>query len=281
MQLREAIAAAGMMPPSAERLLPGRWIRFPGAGKKRSNRAGWCRLITPTLAIFGDFSTGLKEIWKDDAHRGSEDAKRLLAEAQQREREFLHRQAVRIKTAEQEAQRWLNEAHPAVHPYLMGKGFPETLGLVRDEELLVPMRAVEDYRRLLNVQRIAADGTKRFLAAARAKGAIHVLGFPKPDRRVLCEGYATGLTLQKAFERLPGRTAVVVCFSAGNLVAVAPEFPGATVCADHDQSRTGELAARKTGLKWLMPQQEGEDFNDLQQRAGLMAVIEAVREICA
>lgn len=279
MLLHEAIAAAGLTPPPADRLVPNRWIRFPGCGKGRSNRAGWLRIISPTLAIFGDWSTDLRVTWRSDDHRDDERSAQLLEEARRREREFAREQVKRARAAEVEAARMLDEAKEDTHPYLIAKGFKHSLGLVRGSELLVPMYSIEDYR-LVNLQRIAADGTKRFLAGARAKGAIHVLGPVKHDRQVLCEGFATGLTLRKAFELLPGYTAVVVCFSAGNLVAVAPEFRNAIVAADHDESGAGEAAARKTGLRWVMPQESGTDFNDLHGGTllGLHKVEQILRE---
>ena len=45
-------------------------------------------------------------------------------------------------------------------------------------------------------------------------GAVHRIGAFKPTRTVLCEGYATGLSLIAALERLRSNPLVVVCFSA-------------------------------------------------------------------
>jgi putative DNA primase/helicase len=69
---------------------------------------------------------------------------------------------------------------------------------------------------------------------------------------------------------------VIVCFSAGNLELVAEYFPMALVCADNDQSRTGEKVARATGLEWRMPPEFG-DFNDMHQKHGVHAVTELLR----
>lgn len=276
MLLNEAIAAAGMTPPAHFPI--GKFVRFPGCGKKRGNTAGWCKRLSATHAVYGDWSTGLSEIWQDDAHRDDSQAKRLAAEAKEQARQrFLEEVRGANETAER-AQRMLGEAKEDTHPYLIAKGFKHSLGLVRDGELLIGMHAVEDYR-LINLQRIAVDGTKKFLAGGRAKGAIHRLG--RGPRIALCEGYATGLSVQAALTLLPGLWTVVVCFSAGNLVAVAPEFPHAIVCADHDESGVGEKAARETDLKWVMPPEPG-DFNDLHGGTvrGLNRVKEILREVC-
>ena len=277
MQLHEAIAAAGMMPP--KHITPGRFVRFPGAGKGRSNTAGWCKVITPTLAIFGDWSTGLSEIWKDDAHRDDAESKRLEREAREEAKRRAQADAKRAREVERQAQRMLTEAKYEAHPYLASKGFKHTLGLTWNGKLLVPIRAVEDYSRILSMQLIAADGEKRFLTGGRVKGGIHALGPDRAPRVALCEGLATGLTVKKALENLPGPWRVIVCFSAGNLISVAEYFPQAIVCADRDESGTGEAAARKTGLRWAMPPEVG-DFNDMYQRKKLVVhVTEVLRSI--
>lgn len=279
MTLIDAIVAAGMTPPS--RIVPDRWMRFPGAGKGRSNRAGWCKLITPTLAIYGDWSSGFSATWIDERHRDDETSRRMLEEARRLSRELAKENRRRQARVAREAERLVNEARPNVHPYLARKGFRNLLGLVHGEHLLIPIRAVEDYSRLLSVQKIAPDGTKRFLTGGRIKGGIHRLGVLHARRIALCEGFATGLTLRAAMDLLPGPFAIIVCFSAGNLVEVAPRYPGALVCADNDESRTGEEAAKRTGLKWVMPPDVETDFNDLHLRAGLISVVEILRRAYA
>jgi putative DNA primase/helicase len=96
---------------------------------------------------------------------------------------------------------------------------------------------------------------------------------------VLCEGYATGLTIHAAIARLPGPNAVIVCFSARNLETVAQWFPTAVVAADNDASATGEQSALRTGLKWTMPYEVGTDFNDVHVAMGLHVVTQRMREL--
>lgn len=278
MRLHETLTAAGMTPP--ENLAAGRFVRFPGCGKGRSNRAGWCRVITPTLAIYGDWSTGLSEVWRDDTHRDDAISRRQLAEARRREREFVAQQRRRQAEAASEAARAIENAVQARHPYLARKGFPDELALVSGDKLLIPMRDVVSYRDVISVQEIAADGTKRFLAGSRTRGAVLRMGHPSARTVVLCEGYATGLSLDAALSRLTGSHCTVVCFSAKNLEVVAKRFPRATVCADNDESGVGQRSAAATGLPWLAPAEVG-DFNDLHQRAGLIAVVEVLREALA
>lgn len=271
MNLLDAIAAAGMTPP--RQIVPGKWMRFPGIGKGKSNKAGWCRLIEPTLAIFGDWSTGLSEIWRDDSHRDDETSARLLREARIRERSFIAVQRAKQREAAHKAQDLIDAAMQMPHPYLQKKGLGHVLGLVFGEHLLVPVRDVYDYS-LISLQQINPDGEKRFLQGSRARGGIYRIG--SQGKTFLCEGYATGFSIHEAAKRLYKHSAVIVCFSAGNLETVAPKFPDACVCADHDATGVGEAAARRTGLPWIMPAEIG-DFNDVHCRSGLHAVVTAIR----
>jgi putative DNA primase/helicase len=272
MNLTQAIAAMGMTPPN--QIVPGRWIRFPGAGKGKANRAGWCRLIAPTLAIFGDWSTGISEIWRDDAHQDDETTAQLLRDAQARERKFAAEQKARQREAARRAQDLLDAAQPGIHPYLQRKGFGHISGLIFGEHLLIPVLDVYDYS-LMSLQQISSDGEKRFLHGSRARGGIYRIG--SPGKTFLCEGYATGLSIHEAAKRLHKHSAVIVCFSAGNIETVAPKFPNAVICADNDESGTGARIARKTTLPWVMPPTVGQDFNDQHRKDGLHAVVAMLR----
>jgi putative DNA primase/helicase len=205
----------------------------------------------------------------------------LLAEARQRERQFAAEQRAKQASVAREAQALVRDAIISGHPYLIRKGFPDRATLVREGRLVIPVRDVDDYRQIISAQLIDENGEKRFLTGGRTRGGIHRLGAARASRVVLCEGYATGLSLDLALLRLSGAHAVIVCFSANNLVFVASRFPGAVVCADNDESRAGEKAADRTGLRWIMPPEIGTDFNDMHQRQGLYSVVQALREVFA
>lgn len=253
-------------------------MRFPGVNKGRANRAGWCRVISPSLAIFGDWSLGLSEVWRDGSHVDDERSREALAEARRREREFQAQQGRRHAQAAQRASEMLRQAVPAPHPYLAKKGFPTAKGLVLGDKLLVPVRDVADYTRVLSVQEIGADGEKKFLAGGRTRFGVFRLGAFNAERVVLCEGFATGLSLDAALARLGRPHAVVVCFSARNLELVAERFPRAVVVGDNDVSGVGQASAKATGLRYWIPPVQGEDFNDMYQRVGLFAATAALRE---
>lgn len=163
------------------------------------------------------------------------------------------------------------------HPYLERKGFPHARGLVlpTTNELVVPMRDASNYRNVLSIQRIDVDGGKRFLPGGQAKGAVYIMG--TGDDVVLCEGYATALSIQAALKALYRQARVAVCFSAGNIANVAKALQGRkVVVADNDRSQTGAKAAEATGLPWMMPPEAGTDANDFHMSNGLQALSQLV-----
>jgi len=96
---------------------------------------------------------------------------------------------------------------------------------------------------------------------------------------VLCEGYATGLSIKAALSGLCLPTRVTCCFSAANVATLAERRLHAVVIADNDKPvaqfgglGTGEYYARKTGLPWAMPPEEGTDANDFHLSEGLPAL---------
>lgn len=281
MNLNEAIAATGMTPPRS--FTPGRWLRFPGIGKGRANRSGWCRVISPTLAIFGDWSSAFTEVWRDDAHRDDARSLQALRDAQDRERRFAADQRRKQASVAMDAQSMVSRAVAGKHPYLSRKGFPNLVGLTLEGKLLVPVMDFERYPEVISAQLINEDGEKKFLTGGRAKGGVYRLGVaPSNARRVvLCEGYGTGLSLDAALRMLPGAHCVLVCFSARNLELVASLLPSsidALIAADNDKSRTGEESAKRTGRRWVMPPDAGKDWNDIHVTHGIRAVVQALRQ---
>lgn len=188
--------------------------------------------------------------------------KRDLGELRRQEEE-KHRKAA------QAAQEVVARCRYDHHPYLDRKGFKDEQALVDfDGRMVVPMRDVDRYGRVNSVQWIASDGEKKFLPGGAAKGSVFVIG--SGPESWLCEGYATGLSVRAALKTMYRQARVVVCFSAGNLAAVAARMTGRRfVVADNDSSGTGERYAAQTGLPWVMPPTVGQDFNDMHQTDGL------------
>lgn len=202
-----------------------------------------------------------------------------------RMRELAARRAAEVQAnherAAKQAHELLTRCELTRHAYLDRKGFPDELGFVDDEKrLVIPMRDCQNYSHTLSVQRIAIDGEKRFLLGGRSKGAIYIMGSIKSPVAWLCEGYATGLSLNSAINLMKLSARVVVCFSAGNLAHVASLIGGRRfVMADNDASGTGESFARETGLPWGMPDDVNTDANDLHQARGIYALVRLMQEI--
>lgn len=172
----------------------------------------------------------------------------------------------------------LADAELLNHSYLQYKGFPDEVGFVIGVELWVPMR---DFftGKMLGAQRIKWLGDevryeKKMTAGMRAKGAVYWIGDKAAPEVFLCEGYATGLSIYAAIKSIGLRAAVLVCFSAHNMVHVAKHIKAkAYVVADNDKSGVGEAAAKSTGLAYCMSDHAGFDANDHHIKRGLMKLV--------
>lgn len=171
----------------------------------------------------------------------------------------------------------LNASGNRRHPYLTEKGFPDEQGIVLDIDnqpvLLIPMRCGGS---LVGLQQIWPDGTKKFLYGQRTTGAV--FKFDNKGLNVLCEGYATALSIRAALKQLKVRYTIHVCFSAGNMVRVADMLPPGLVVADNDVSGTGQSAAASIGWPTWISDREGEDANDHHRRVGLFAFSQSLQQ---
>lgn len=237
-------------------------------------------------AYFYDGTRGWVQAWDGDCEiHWWDDPSR--AEPTQAERdEWARKKKLREEQQERmwgaaarKSQRLMDTAKLAEHDYLHRKGLGDLKGLVLPTgELFVPMRSLATGD-LTGCQTIFWDmegrtWVKKMMYGTRAKGAALRIGPRVATEICLCEGYATGLSISKAFGqmRLPGT--VLVCFNTGNMIEIARHLGGhrAYVFADHDANGAGAKAAQATGLPYIMSPVEGEDANDLHVRAGLMPV---------
>ena len=139
-------------------------------------------------------------------------------------------------------------------------------------DLVIPMRVGVQ---VVGVQLIDKDGIKKFLYGQLCAGAEYVIGARGVD--IWLEGYATGLSVSAVMAALKARCCIHVCFSAGNMQAMAKAAGRGFVIADNDQSETGEKAAKATGLPYFMPPDVGSDFNDLHKASGTFSASQALR----
>ena len=175
----------------------------------------------------------------------------------------LKEQQRKQEIAAKKAAYMMHNAKLGSHPYLTGKGFPEGKGYVYDGLLLIPMRVGKN---LVGCQTIDQQGGKKFLYGQRTKGAQLVCD--NKGRHILCEGYATALSVRRALMHQKMRYTIHVCFSAANMAEIAAWLPGAFVIADNDASQTGLRAAKKTKCPYWISPSTGEDFNDYEIRVG-------------
>jgi phage/plasmid primase-like uncharacterized protein len=98
-------------------------------------------------------------------------------------------------------------------------------------------------------------------------------------RPTQCDGYATALSVRAALKSMKQRYKLHVCFSAGNMVRVAAGLECGIVIADHDQSGTGQQAAKEIGWPSWLSDVAGEDANDYHQRAGLFALSQGLTHL--
>jgi putative DNA primase/helicase len=284
-QFSDAMREAGLAPP--DRIEPGALHRFPGQGKSRGNRAGWCKLFPDgTGGVFGDWSAGLYEVWQAQRQRPQSAAGRAqfraLVEAARREREAEEK--ARRKEARDKAVTLWNKARiqvDAAHPYLINKTV-RAYGIRQlGDALVIPLR--DTTGQMHGLQFVAADGSKIFGTGTAKAGHYHAIGEAPDEVLAICEGYATAASIHAATDWL-----VAVAFDAGNLKPVAmalrDKYPSALflICADNDRNTVdnigltkGREVARQVGGILLAPSfhesSTGTDWNDHAKEYGLEA----------
>ncbi|MDG6777689.1 PriCT-2 domain-containing protein [Thiomicrorhabdus sp. zzn3] len=193
-----------------------------------------------------------------------EERKRLKAE--QRKREAQRKQSEAKERQEREklqsdakerAQKLLSEraflANPE-HPYFVKKGINGEVNRLSRvyqfaETLMIPVYQLDKRGEfeLCSLQFIGPDGEKFFLKGGLTKGGFYPLRFSgQIVTIVVCEGFATGVTVALHYEPL----AEVICaFNARNLAPVARAFkrryPLARIIIAGDNDRKTE---KKTGV---------------------------------
>lgn len=290
--------------------------------KKTCGKGGkaWYWLRTFTLdsgrsyivGAFGSYKTGERQKvevqWAPltDAERARRAAERQAAEEAAAE---ARRKEVELAALDARGL-WARGAATGHSPYLQRKGVEgEACRYLADGSILVPLIRYDFEREqaLRGVQRIFGGPRKHWRTGDDLPQKTFTKGFDKPGCAVrlgvveqgapvlLCEGYATGLTLRMASDR---RVAAYVGLDGGNLLQVAyivrslHEDSPILLCADDDwQTRNhaveldnvgrryaDEVARRVTDVHVIYPVFGAErgpketDFNDLHARAGLAAV---------
>lgn len=237
------MAAEGVQPvePIERRLATGELIRFRCDGDGKGRRNGWAILYLDDrpAGAFGNYRLGVSRKWKSGKSGAltSEERRRLNDEwAATKARRMEERREAESEAARDARDMWAS-AGPASpeHPYADLKGLA-----VRDlrqagGKLLVPM--FDGDGDLWNLQRIGADGAKRFLRGGRTEGLFSTIGVFTRRGETCCigEGYATMAAVNEA-----SGYPCIVAFSAKNILPVARIWSHARpdmhfiICADDD-----------------------------------------------
>lgn len=251
--------------------------RFHVPGDRPGSLNGWYLLhgdVRP-VGCFGSWKTGGYHSWR--GARGEVVVRHKWSGERQATLQTSPSLELRQRNATRYAQWLWASATPADagHPYLLSKHVHPYGLRQKNQHLLVPLSCEGPP---VNLQRIAPDGSKRFLKGGRVKGCYALLGSATPNGLLyLCEGWATGATLHAATGH-----AVACAMNAGNLLAAGQQlrqaFPDCelVVAGDDDRLTAGNPgrraatdAAAALGCGLIFPPWSGEeplslsDFNDL------------------
>jgi phage/plasmid primase-like uncharacterized protein len=250
----------------------GVWKRFPTEDHPRSKN-GAVKFMGDVGFVQNHATSTVVSIWKPDSPITTKVKSTYLASIRNAEDEQKKKQ----HQAMQRAVGMLNGSGLSTHPYLEAKGFPDEQGNVLWVEgkpvLLIPMRVGGN---LVGLQQIDQDGGKKFLYGQRTSNAVFT--FDNKGMNVLCEGYATALSVRLAFKQMKQRYTLHVCFSAGNMAKMAAGLEPGLLIADNDASGTGQRVAEESGWKYWLSDRVGEDANDFHQRVGLFQFTQSLTQ---
>jgi putative DNA primase/helicase len=280
--MRNVISDSGFIPPDCIHM-DGEIHRFDGVRQRGHKKNCWYvahREPVPVL-VGGDWATalGFKYVHASKPISYTERSlinSRIREMKEQRKRADEQKQSKAAINARSE---W-NESEPVnQHPYLKAK---QVQGYrLRVNEAGILLIPVTDGEHIHSLQYIQPDGGKMFLPGGKVKGHFYPIGMADmPERILICEGVATGLTLYEDMQ-----CPVIVAFNAGNLAPVAEsirwKYPesGILICGDNDHAterNPGRTEAMKAAVRcfgdWTVPDFTGlnagpkdTDFNDLSR----------------
>ena len=289
-QLRDAIAASGLIPPTIV-TLDGKLHRFKSGSKGEGghgDKPGWYIAYGDGIPAgrFGCWRSGLESSWRADIGRAFSPAEemahtRRMAEAKAtREAEQARTREIASNNVDFIFSNAIGAAPE--HPYLTRKGIqPHGARITGDGRLVIPLYNQDG--ELSSLQYISDDGGKQYHPGGATGGCFNILGtMDEPGRVYIAEGFATAATIHETTGR-----PCVVAFSANNLVPVCSTITdnfGHTreivIVADNDASGIGQKyanqASAKYGARVIVPPIPG-DANDYKQAGeDLAALLEPV-----
>lgn len=250
----------------------GRWVRLPTEDKPK-HRNGAVKFMGDHGFAQNHATQTEVAVWRPEGEAAVIDRGEVARRAKQAQDQIRAGQ----QRAAEKAEWILSQCELDVHPYLNAKGFPDERANVWTTEdgarlLVIPMRVGE---KIVGCQLVDGEGGKKFLSGQRTSDAAFVINNRGPI--VLCEGYATALSIQAALKAIKARYTLFVCFSAHNIGRLAATLPKGLIVADNDASLTGERVAKETGWPYFMPPTVGHDFNDFHRATSLFKCSQALR----
>lgn len=254
--------------------------RFHVPEDRTGSQNGWYVLFLDGIAsgCFGSWKAGTSHTWCSRKPVDLLEAAMIRRRTEQARHQREAEQHQRQQTAAEYAQRVWRDARRAdpAHPYLGAKGCRPYNLRQRGGELLVPLHHSGE---LVNLQRIGADGQKRFLPGGKVKGCYSPMGIILAGQALyLCEGWATGATLHAEAGH-----PVACAMNAGNLLETGRHLqrrhPEAVlvVAGDDDRQTAGNpgktaavAVAATLGCGLILPTWpvnaplDLSDFNDLR-----------------
>ena len=254
LQLREAMAKAGIQPPDYI-TMDGRLHRF-ASGDKRGDKSGWyvAYIDGVPAGSFGCWRT-LGEgavAWRADIGRAlSYEEERAFAARQAEAKRVRDAENARAKAegAARAKERWESASTECMaHPYIQRKGLKSNPGwrMTADGRLVSPM--IVDGQ-IVGTQSIGPDGEKKFDYGSTSGGAWWPIGgnvHGATGRVYVAEGVATAASIHEATGN-----PVVVSYSAGNMPAAAKILRAIApaceivVVGDYDAGEDGGVGARR------------------------------------
>lgn len=250
----------------------GKWHRCPTTDKPRHYNGAY-KFCGDHGFVQNHATMDSVEVWKTDK---PVDIRVYKAKAKQAAKDVKDD----AESAARKAAWMLGKAKPEKHDYFYLKGFPDhvcmTMEMGERKLALIPMRVNNS---LTSLQIIGFDNgawKKTFLRGGVTKGATYTIGKGQP---ILCEGFATGLSVHAALQaaRMSGK--IIVCFSAHNMAYIAQQVKPWLVIADNDKSGTGQRIAEQIGAPYWISKTKGNDFNDDHLQRGIFAVSQDLKAL--
>jgi putative DNA primase/helicase len=238
-------------------LILDRWVRVPTTDHPHKKNGAY--FFDGRTGAVQNWATHEKPVpWKSDTVEKVDDAWK------EKKRKAEEQRAVRQGKASKKAGWIMHNCKTEMHPYLTRKGFDDIKGYVWNNLFVIPMRVGTD---LVGCQLIDAMGNKKFLSGQITKGASAI--FDAKGMDIVCEGYATALSIRRVMKKLGKRYKIHVAFSAGNIPEIAKGLD-CIIVADHDPM--GIKMAKSTGKPYWVSPMDKEDFNDAEMRLGTDAL---------